>query len=88
MPELFGTALTRQELMRRVGRISQAAGIRRAMLLDGVEKRGGMHRDTIREAASTSPSCRRAENEGRPCGMARRAARLDRRLRRRRTRLI
>ena len=31
MPELFGTALTRQELMRRVGRLSQAAGIRRSM---------------------------------------------------------
>ncbi len=38
MPKLFGNALTRQELMRRVGRISQAAGIRRTMLLDGVEK--------------------------------------------------
>src|ERR1700745_2228329 len=36
MPELFGTHLSRAELMRRVGRLEQVAGVRLVTLGDGL----------------------------------------------------
>jgi hypothetical protein len=38
MPELFGTRLSRAELMRRVGRLEQAAGVRLVTLGDGLAR--------------------------------------------------
>jgi len=36
MPELFGRAYSRTELMRRVGRLEQVAGVRLVTLDDGL----------------------------------------------------
>ena len=38
MPSIHGAAMTRRELMRRVGRLEQLAGVRLVTLGDGVER--------------------------------------------------
>jgi hypothetical protein len=38
MPSINGAAMTRRELMRRVGRLDQVAGVRLVTLGDGIER--------------------------------------------------